>query len=136
MGPECAAQQAKKVSASTMNGVERKASATPMRGPATGAPAGAASAAWPGACRTKKDTGTSKIQTRMPIVSCAVRQSLRETSHAANGDTVMGATPRPADTSDTARPRWRSNHDVTAAIMGAKKLPAATPTSRDRKSVV
>src|SRR5438105_8518122 len=130
IGPECAAQQAKKVSASTMNDVERNACETLIRAPPAAAPVRVPSAALPGTCRTKRDAGTSKIQTRIPIVSCALRQSLRETSHAANGEMVMAATPRPADTSDTARLRWRSNHDVTAAIIGAKKLPAAMPTIR------
>ncbi len=34
----------------------------------------------------------------------------------------------PAETSDTARLRLFSNHNVAAAIIGAKKAPAATPT--------
>jgi hypothetical protein len=62
------------------------------------------------------------------MVSCAVRQSEPDSSHAASGEIVMGATPSPADTSDTASARWRSNQELTAAIIGAKKLPAATPT--------
>ena len=38
-------------------------------------------------------------------MSCALRQSVHVISHAANGDIVIGATPTPTDTSDTARPR-------------------------------
>ena len=63
------------------------------------------------------------------MVSCALRQSVQDTSQAANGESVSGATPIPTETSETARLRWRSNHDITAEIIGAKKLPAATPTS-------
>jgi hypothetical protein len=40
----------------------------------------------------------------------------------------------PADTSETARPRCRSNHDAVVAITGAKKLPAATPIMTPKKS--
>jgi hypothetical protein len=69
-------------------------------------------------------------QARPAITSCEVRQSVRATSQAANGDSVSGATPMPTDTSETARLRRRSNHDMTAEIIGAKKLPAATPTMR------
>ena len=44
------------------------------------------------------------------------------------GATVMGATPMPAETSETARLRWRSNQPVTVAISGAKMAPPPTPT--------
>src|SRR5262245_56235257 len=50
-------------------------------------------------------------------------------SHAAKGETVIGATPTPAETSETASARCVSNHPVTVAISGAKKAPAAMPTS-------
>src|SRR5688572_4951650 len=83
-----------------------------------------------GGGRTKKEAGISNTQTRVAIMSCAARQSVHEMSQAANGERVSGATPTPTDTSDTARLRWRSNHPITAAIIGSKKLPAATPTSR------
>jgi len=45
-----------------------------------------------------------------------------------NGEIVMGATPMPADTSETARLRLLSNQVVAAAIIGAKNAPAAAPT--------
>jgi hypothetical protein len=51
-----------------------------------------------------------------------------EISQRANGDIVMGATPIPAETSDTARLRLVSNHRAAVVIMGAKKAPAAKPT--------
>src|SRR5262245_19158879 len=124
IGPEEAAQQSKYVSARMMNGAERR-----------GAPAELCSvptlAAWPltGGWRTKKAAGMSRTHTRTPMMSCALRQSVQETSHAANGDNVSGATPTPTETSETARLRWRSNQPITDAIIGAKKLPAAMPTS-------
>ena len=46
----------------------------------------------------------------------------------ASGEIVIGATPMPADTSDTARLRLSANQSVAAAIIGAKKAPAASPT--------
>ena len=41
---------------------------------------------------------------------------------------VIGATPIPAETSETARLRLLSNQTVAAAIIGAKNAPAARPT--------
>jgi hypothetical protein len=41
----------------------------------------------------------------------------------------MGATPIPAETSETASPRFSSNHAVVAAIIGAKKALAESPTT-------
>jgi hypothetical protein len=49
-------------------------------------------------------------------------------SQRANGEMVMGATPMPAETSETAKLRLSSNQAVVAAIMGAKKVLAARPT--------
>ena len=42
---------------------------------------------------------------------------------------VIGATPMPAETSETARLRCLSNQPVTVAIMGAKIDPAEPPTT-------
>jgi hypothetical protein len=61
-------------------------------------------------------------------ISIVVRQSWCETSHATNGDMVIGAIPMPAETSDTARLRWVSNQPVTVAIIGAKIAAVAPPT--------
>ena len=44
-----------------------------------------------------------------------------------DGEIVIGATPMPADTSDTARLRCLSNQPVTVAIIGANTAPAAAP---------
>src|SRR5688572_26865488 len=77
---------------------------------------------------TNSEAGISRAHTSTAMICCALRQSVQVMSHAANGERVSGATPTPTDTSDTARLRWRSNHDITDVIIGAKKLPAATPT--------
>ena len=74
IGPECAAQQAKKVSASTMNCGERNACATEQAVPsASGA---APSRGWPaGGWRTSNAAGISSTQATMPMTSIANRQS-------------------------------------------------------------
>ena len=58
-------------------------------------------------------------------ISSDVRQSWIVNSHAASGDMVIGAMPKPAETSDTARLRWVSNQPVTQAIIGAKMAAVA-----------
>ncbi len=63
-------------------------------------------------------------------MSSEVRQPYAITSRAAMGDTVIGATPTPDDTSETASARCWSNHSTTVDISGTIRLPAATPTSR------
>jgi hypothetical protein len=50
-------------------------------------------------------------------------------SQRARGPTVVDPRLSPADTSATARLRLRVNQRVVVATSGAKKLPAATPTS-------
>ena len=67
-------------------------------------------------------------QAKSPIVSCAARQSPFVRSQAAKGDMVIGATPTPAETSETARLRWFGTQALTAVIIGTKKLPADKPT--------
>src|SRR6185295_5816818 len=130
IGPECVPQQAKNVSPRTMNCGERSAAPTEGKGSA-GAPGepGAAPAARAGAGRTSSAAGRTSTAATRAIVSCALRQSIVETSQLAKGDMVIGATPTPMETSDTARARRRSNQAATVAISGAKKLPAAVPTS-------
>src|SRR5688572_11842634 len=56
------------------------------------------------------------------------------TSHAANGDMVIGAMPMPAETRETARLRWVSNQPVTHAIIGAKMAAVAAPTAKPKVS--
>ena len=63
----------------------------------------------------------------MPMTSIAVRQSYVVMSQRANGEIVIGATPMPAETSETARLRCVSNHAVVSAIIGAKNVLAARP---------
>jgi len=71
----------------------------------------------------------SAAHTRTARTTSAARQSICVMSHAANGDIVIGATPTPTETSETARPRCAVIHPITAAIIGVKKLPTAIPTS-------
>src|SRR5581483_8424574 len=120
IGPACVAQQAKKVRASTMNGVERSAVPTAIGrcGTACELPAAAALC---GAGRTKSAAGTRSTQAAMPMASCADRQSVLASSQAANGETVSGATPTPAETSDNARLRRSGSQALTAVIIGTKK---------------
>src|SRR5881628_1371502 len=112
MGPECAPQQKKNVAARIANSRERRACERPMPGPGPGDAVPAAGAAEGAADRTKKAAGTSVAHTSAARIACAVRQSTTPSSHAAKGESVMGATPTPTDTSDTARLRRRSNHEV------------------------
>ena len=46
-----------------------------------------------------------------------------EISQRANGEIVIGATPMPAETSETARLRWVSNQAVVSAIIGEGLAP-------------
>ena len=62
------------------------------------------------------------------MTSIAVRQSYVVINQRASGEIVIGATPMPAETSDTARLRCVSNYAVVNAIIGAKKVLAARPT--------
>ena len=71
----------------------------------------------------------SSSHTAMPIVSCADRQSVFASSQAAKGEMVMGATPIPAETRETARLRRCGSQALTAVIMGTNRLPADAPTS-------
>ena len=82
----------------------------------------------PDGARTSRAAGISRIQATTPMIIIAVRQSYAESSQAAKGEIVIGATPMPADTNETARLRLVSNHAVAAATIGAKKAPAASPT--------
>ena len=75
IGPECIAQQAKNVAASTMNCGERSARPTVMLPPAPAMAAPGAPAPAGGARRTSNAVGTSNAQARMAITSWAVRQS-------------------------------------------------------------
>src|SRR6185436_16802152 len=124
-------QQAKKVSPRTMNCGERSAAPTEGKG-ASAAPAAppAAPGAAAGAGRTSSVAGRTSAAAMAAMVNCALRQSIVVRSQLANGDMVIGATPTPIETSETARARRRSNQAETVAISGAKKLPAAVPTSR------
>src|SRR5438552_19114785 len=98
-----------------MNGVEVNASLTRI-----GGPAGASAWDWvtTGAGRTSSASGIKSTQATMPIVSCALRQSVFWSSKATSGDTVIGATPIPADTSETAMLRVFGSHALTTVRIG------------------
>src|SRR5687768_14534387 len=82
-----------------------------------------------GAARTNQTAGRVSAQDSTPTISSVLRQSCCVTSQATSGDIVIGATPTPAETSDMARLRRRSNDEAVAAITGAKKLATAMPSS-------
>ena len=110
-----------------MNCRERSASATEAIVPPCSALGAGPDMTAAGGCRTNIAAGINSTHARMPIANIAVRQSYVVINQRASGEIVIGATPSPADTSDTARLRCVSNQPVVAAIIGAKKLPAATP---------
>ncbi len=128
IGPECMAQHAKKVADSTRNWGERSACPTVMAFPPLAAIGPGPPPATCGARRTRSAAGISRAQASTPIASWAVRQSWCDSSQRAKGEIVIGATPMPAETSETARLRCFSNQPVTVTIMGAKTDPAAAPT--------
>src|SRR5438034_9074015 len=101
IGPECAAQQAKNVSASTRNCGERSALPTDHPAPGTfiaGEPDGAGS----GARRTSSAAGSNSAHAIRPTVIIAVRQSYVEISQRAKGEMVIGEKPIPARSNETA----------------------------------
>jgi hypothetical protein len=128
IGPECAAQHRKNTRLSTMNWRERSASASELIDPSSAGPEAGALPAGSGGCRTNIAAGISNTHAMMPMTNIAVRQSYAVINQRANGEIVIGATPMPAETSDTARLRCVSNHAVVSAIIGAKNVLAARPT--------
>ncbi|MGY3036571.1 hypothetical protein ACVIIV_005741 [Bradyrhizobium sp. USDA 4354] len=131
IGPEWVAQQKKLVASKMRNCGERSASPIDISFCPAASPAGTATAcASAGGRRTRKDAGIMMAATTSAMICIEVRQSWPETSQAASGDIVIGAMPMPAETSDTARPRFVSNQPVTVAIIGAKIAAQAAPTRR------
>src|SRR6266702_4406365 len=133
IGPEWVAQQKKFVSSRVMNCGERNACARDISPCDELSPAGverAASSA--GGRRTKSETGIMMQATITDTICIVVRQSWLETRQATSGAMVIGATPMPAETSETARLRWVSNQPVTAAIIGAKIAEIEPPTIRPK----
>ena len=123
IGPECAAQQAKWVSASATKAKVRKACAAVIDGMASAARSGCSG--MPGAgiagggLRISIATGTSSATATMPTVSMAVRQSYAVISQRTKGAMISDCIPMPAETSDTARLRCRSNQAEAIVISGA-----------------
>src|SRR6185503_5904718 len=127
IGPECAAQHRKNTTPSTTNWRDRSATASELIGP-SGTSFAAGAAAGTDDCRTNTAAGINNTHARMPMRNIAVRQSYAVINQRASGEIVIGATPMPAETSDTARLRCVSNHAVVNAIIGAKNVLAARPT--------
>src|ERR1700722_10830792 len=128
IGPECVAQHRKLVESRIMNCGERSAWARDISGGASPSAAAALPRASAGGRRTKSETGIMMEATTAAITCIEVRQSWLVTSQAASGDMIIGATPMPADTRETARLRWVSNQPVTHAIIGAKIAEIVLPT--------
>src|SRR6202795_5395609 len=120
IGPECGGQQKKFVARSMMNCGDRTACEIDISDCGPAPPDAAAPPASAGGRRTNSATGIMMAATTTARICIVVRQSWLETSQATSGDMVKGAIPMPAETSDTARPRWVSNQPVTVAIIGAK----------------
>src|SRR5262249_52436394 len=119
IGPEWAAQQAKCAPASAANcGVRNACAAVHSTSGASDVFAEAPLARC-GAGRTRKQAGIRSAQAAMPITSIAVRQSYAVISQLADGAIVSGATPMPAETSDTARLRCFSIQALATATIGA-----------------
>lgn len=68
------------------------------------------------------------------MMAKTLRQSVVSIKAAAKGDIVTGASPIPAETSDTAKARRVVNQPVTTAIIDAKKAAAAPPASSPKIS--
>ena len=117
IGPECAAQHAKCVSAMAANCGVRTTCPIVRSGPAAAVAASPASAA--GGLRTRKAAGRITSHTRSPMAHIAVRQSKLVIIHRASGAITVEPTLRPAETRATARLRFRVNHFVVVAISGA-----------------
>src|SRR3954467_6562670 len=133
IGPECVAQQKKLVASRMMNCGERTAAERVISaGPAAGPAAAVSACPSEGGRRTSSDTGIMMSATTAAMHCIALRQSQVETSQAASGDIVIGATPMPAETRETARLRWVSNQPVTVAIIGAKIAAQEAPTRRPK----
>src|SRR6185312_9816655 len=131
IGPEWAAQHAKFASARLQNTGVFSAPATVMPAgeapAANGTPADRASAT--GAGRNSSAAGRMIAQAMNPSVSMAKRQSCVTISQRASGAIRVVPSARPADTSDTARLRWRVNQLAVAAVNGTYTAPAARPTA-------
>src|SRR3954471_21623946 len=128
-GPEWAAQQAKLASDRIQNtGVfsacpsVMSARMTPLAdvlAVAVSSPAGAG--------RSSTAAGRITPQAMTPRANMAKRQSCVTISQRASGATSVVPSARPAETSDTARLRWRTNQLAAAAVNGTYMAPAARP---------
>ena len=134
IGPECVAQQKKFASISVTNCGERTAWPTLISDCASSVACVCALGSRAGGRRTSSAAGIISTAAMPAMICIDVRQSWIVTSQAASGAIVIGAMPMPAETSETARPRWVSNQPVTQAIIGAKTAAVAAPTRRPKSS--
>ena len=119
IGPECAAQHAKWVSAIIQNcGVASTSPAEYVWLAAGAAPPSAAAPRSAGS-RISRATGMITSHARSPRTISAMRQSAQLVSARASGATIRIPKPMPADTSATARPRRAVNHLVAVEVSGA-----------------
>ena len=82
-----------------------------------------------GARRISSEAGTMIATAPTAIQNMALRQPICSMRKAASGLMVIGATPPPSDTSETASERCLSNQPSVAAMIGAKKAPPEAPIS-------
>jgi hypothetical protein len=112
IGPECATQHAKCVSAINQNCGERQISGSGTLRSVTPPVA-------TGAFLIRSARGMITIQTTSPSTSMATRQSYPLMSQRVKGAMTKVPTPVPADTRATARPRRAVNQCVVVVVSGA-----------------
>ncbi len=113
-----------------MNCGERIASATVISGSAPAMPGWLASTC--GGRRISIAAGSISTATTIAMICIAVRQSYPSTRKAASGDIVIGATPKPTETRDTASERWVSDQPTMDDIIGAINAAIARPDTRPK----
>ena len=117
IGPECAAQHAKCVSAMAQMGHDARICPTgdetlarPLAQPGAGAAVGDG--------LRKSAQGITISQARSPRTTKALRQSSSLMSQRESGDSAMMPSPLPADTMAAAMPRRSSNHRIARTVRG------------------
>ena len=89
----------------------------------TSLPGPGASARASGALRIKKAAGMMKTAVAKTVNIIASRQPKFSINTVASGVMVIGATPAPSESGETARLRYLSNQPNVVAIKGAKTAP-------------
>src|SRR5687767_10546938 len=99
------------------------------------AAAGSDPASAAGAGRMRNAAGRMRRGAAMAIVIIALRQPLASMRMVASGVKIIGATPTPIETSETARPRCLSNQARVVAVIGAPNKPTAAPSRPPKDSL-